>query len=95
MGAISHNGFPSARLEFLRTNFSNQTPPNLTGENVAMNLCYSDPVQLGRAFVNQFSKSSGHLANMLSTHLGVGVGIVCKASGWEGANCFATQIFTH
>lgn len=82
--AISHNGFPSARVSVYQNKFPGKAVPGINAENVAMNQGGADPDAVAHAFADQWEHSSGHLANILGSHHSVGLGIHCAGHDGNG-----------
>jgi uncharacterized protein YkwD len=94
-GFISHTGFPSARQNVYRTEFSESR--SLNGENVAYTGMIGRTSQqddsaaerVAEEFAVMWWNSSGHRRNMLGSFSNIGVGVAERSGG----SWYATQIF--
>lgn len=87
VGAISHTGFPGARVSAYQQEFGSGTQIN--AENVAMfSGGGSSPQEVAQKFVEMWYNSPGHRANMLGPYQRLGAGVYRGARGFYG-----TQIF--
>lgn len=90
-GSIGHDGFPSQRSSKYVDEFGSMEGVWISGENVA----YFGPSggltaeEVGRRLAQMWWNSSGHRANMLGNHTGVGAGVYKTAGG----HIYGTQIF--
>ena len=80
--AISHTGFPDARVSVFQQSFPGTAVPAISAENVAYNSSSNaDPDALGKTFADQWEASPGHYFNIIGGHKSIGVGLSCPSSG--------------